>query len=105
MIAPLFALAITYHHVKVADVPHTQWTHVTACGVVTLVKKEADGDVHIRLSDGAAFLVVEIIPELPLPAPAKGARVCVSGISRIDKTHGWAEIHPARRIQADRRQR
>lgn len=105
MNALLLLLAITYHPVKVADLPTTQWTHVTVCGVVTLVKKEADGDVHFKVEDGGAFLVAEVIPELPVAIPKKGDRVCVSGISRRDAEHKWWEVHPVRKISPDTRQR
>lgn len=85
----------TFHPVPLAKLAQTKWTHVRVCGTVTLVKHEADGDVHIRLEDGAQFIVAEIVPYHPLPAPSIGQRICVEGISRIDKTHGsLAEVHP-----------
>lgn len=84
----------TYHKVTVAKLPTTQWTHVEVCGLVTLVKKEADGDLHVRIDDGGVFLVAETVPYHPLPAPRSGQRICVRGISREDKTHHWYEVHP-----------
>ena len=84
----------TYHPVTVARLPTTTRTHVRVCGLVTLVRKEEDGDVHVRLSDGARFAVAEIVPAIPLPRPRLGQRICVDGISREDKAHRWFEIHP-----------
>jgi hypothetical protein len=84
----------TYHPVALAQLGQTKWTHVEVCGTVTLVKKEADGDIHIRLTEGAAFIVAEIVPYHRLPAPRKGQRICVEGISRRDGTHAWSEVHP-----------
>lgn len=88
-----------YHPVPIAQLATTKWTHVRVCGLVTLVRKEADGDVHIRLADPAgAFVVAEIIPAIPLPRPKRRQRICVEGISRIDKGHGhWPEVHPVER--------
>ncbi len=90
----LLLLAITFHPVTVEKLPITKHTHVRVCGVVTLVRKEADGDSHIRLTDGARFVVAEIIPAIPLPRPKLGQRICVDGISREDKAHRWFEVHP-----------
>lgn len=87
-----------YHGVSVADLKTTKWTHVSVCGRVTLVKAEADGDTHIRIDDGPAFIVAEIMPYKPLPAPKVGQFVRVAGISREDKTHGWHEVHPVEAI-------
>jgi hypothetical protein len=88
----------TFHPVPLAQLAQTKWTHVRVCGTVTLSKHEADGDIHVRLSEGRAFVVAEIVPYHPLTRPKLGQRICVEGISRIDKTHGsWAEIHPVER--------
>jgi hypothetical protein len=73
-------------------------THVAVTGTVTLVRHETDGDLHIRLNDGAAFIVAECIPELPCVAPKMGQRVQVRGISRFDAEHGWYEVHPVEAI-------
>jgi hypothetical protein len=97
VITLLVSLAIAFHPVSVKELPTTRWTHVHVCGLVTLVKKEADGDTHIRITDGARFVVAEIIPALRQPAPRVGQRICVDGISRDDKAHGWSEIHPVLR--------
>jgi hypothetical protein len=59
MIALLLLLWIegrTYHGVSVAELKETQWTHVAVCGQVTLAKREDDGDIHLRISQGAAFI-------------------------------------------------
>lgn len=63
-------------------------------GTVSLVKREEDGDVHIRVEDGKAFAVCEIIPELPLPAPRAGDKIRIQGVVRHDGEHGWEELHP-----------
>lgn len=84
----------TYHRVTVAQLSTTQWTHVEVCGLVTLVKKEADGDLHVRMDDGGVFLVAETVPYHKLPAPRVRQRICVRGISREDRTHHWHEVHP-----------
>lgn len=94
MTALLLTLAITFHPVTVKVLPTTPHTHVEVCGTVTLKKREDDGDWHLRIQTGSAFIVAEIIPAVPLPPPEKGATVCVSGISREDKAHGWWEVHP-----------
>lgn len=88
----------TYHGVSVADLPTTVHTHVAVCGQVTLVKKEEDGDWHLRISNGDAFVVAEIIPEIPLAVPKKFQYVRVAGISREDKAHKWFEVHPVTAI-------
>lgn len=84
----------TYHRVTVAQLSKTQWTHVEVCGLVTLVKKEADGDLHVRIDDSGAFAVAETVPYHPLSAPHVRDRICVRGVSREDKTHHWFEVHP-----------
>jgi hypothetical protein len=86
---------MTFHPVTVAKLPMTRWTHVTVCGRVALLKTEADGDAHLRIEDASKrFIVAEIIPAIPLPRPKLGQQVCVDGISRFDKAHGWFEVHP-----------
>lgn len=108
----LVALALAdegrvYHRVLVQDIPKTEHTHVCTTGVVALVKKEADGDVHLRIEDGDgsnAFIVAEVIPTLlpknkgAIHIPKKGSWVEVCGITREDKKHGWSEIHPVERL-------
>jgi hypothetical protein len=94
----LLLLSRSYHGVAVSEMKETKWTHVSVCGQVTLVKREEDGDVHLRISDGASFIVAEIVPYNPLPAPKVGQWVRVAGISRQDKTHKWWEVHPVEAI-------
>lgn len=90
-------------------------THVRVAGVVASVRKEADGDYHVRLCDsaGSPCIVVEIIPSLSADriveprtraartkaAVRKGDRIEVVGISRWDGGHRWWEIHPATSIK------
>jgi hypothetical protein len=83
-----------FHPVPLAHLEITKWTHVHVCGTVALVKHEADGDIHIRLEDGKAFIVAEIVPYHRLPPPKLHTRICVDGISRKDGDHGWSEVHP-----------
>jgi hypothetical protein len=94
------ALARPYHRETVASLRASTHTHVQVAGTVTLVKREADGDWHIRVSDDAGrFIVAEIIPALPMTPPTKGQRVVVFGIRREDneRGHGWMEVHPVER--------
>jgi hypothetical protein len=88
----------TYHGVSIAQLKETPWTHVSVCGHVTLAKHEADGDAHLRLSDGRAFIVAEIVPYHRLPIPKVGQWVRVAGISREDKTHHWPRCIPSKRF-------
>lgn len=91
-------------------------THVRVAGVVASVRKEADGDYHVKLCEepnGAPCIVVEIIPSLSADrivepktraartraAVRKGDRIEVVGISRWDAGHRWWEIHPATSIK------
>lgn len=78
---------------------HTTHTHVRVHGNVTLVRTEADGDVHIRLSaPSGRFIVAECIPRLPCRRPKLGDTLTVSGISRRDAEHAWWEVHPVESI-------
>jgi len=67
-----------------------KYTHIKLSGVVEKVKKEADGDIHIKVGR----IICEIIPELPLKPPVKGQNATLWGISRYDAEHKWWEIHP-----------
>jgi membrane-associated phospholipid phosphatase len=69
-------------------------TRARVYGQVTYVNRELDGDVHVVLKapDGA-FVVLEIIPELPIPAPHDD-RITAWGIVRHDGLHNWWELHP-----------
>lgn len=90
----------TYHRVPLAKVKDTQWTHISVCGRVEYVKREADGDGHLRIVDSEpgsripTFIVAEIVPYHPLPLPKVGSVVQVAGVSRFDKQHRWYEVHP-----------
>ncbi len=82
-------------------------THVRLTGWITYKKTERDGDVHLRMSDGDAVVVLEAIPELPeIEAKARAVRiwtkVTVWGVSRYDGApgHGWWEVHPVLGIEA-----
>jgi hypothetical protein len=85
-------------HLARGTVKHT---HVQVKGRVTYTAKEADGDLHIRLSGlhTDTFVVAECIPKLPCPRPAKGTTITVLGISRFDAEHGWWEVHPVEAIK------
>jgi hypothetical protein len=90
----------TYHHVAIADFPRTKHTHVCTEGVVTLKRREEDGDAHLRVSASrSVFIVAEAIPQIPVTLPRVGDRVEVCGISRYDKAHLWFEVHPVERIR------
>jgi hypothetical protein len=93
--------AISWHPVKLADLAQgkVQQTHVQVTGKVTLVKKEADGDLHIRISDGSSFIVAECIPLIPCARPKVGQTITVRGISRYDAEHGWWEVHPVEELK------
>ncbi len=68
--------------------------HARVSGQVVRVSKEADGDIHIRLSDDQAFIICEIIPELPIAPPKKASKITAWGIVRYDGEHKWWELHP-----------
>lgn len=87
-----------YFPVPVAKMPANHHTHVQVTGKVTLVRKEGDGDTHIRLEDGGAFIVAECIPKLPCQVPKVGQTVTVKGISRFDGEHKWTECHPVEEL-------
>lgn len=69
-------------------------THAAVTGDVSQVTRELDGDIHIRIQAGGAFIVAEIIPELPFAPPHIGQIVTVWGIVRHDGFHNWWELHP-----------
>jgi len=87
----------TYWPVTVEQVATTAHTHIKVTGRVKLVRHEADGDIHIQLTGTTGYIVCEIIPSLPLPAPKVGQRITVYGISREDKEHHWSQAHPVER--------
>lgn len=84
----------SYHTLTLAQAQTTTWTHVCVSGPVVYARKQADGDEHITLDDGRNRVVLEIVPEHPLPAPVKGQRITACGIYRWDKRHNWPEVHP-----------
>lgn len=89
-----------YHDETVDSLHASRHTHVRISGMVTLVKREADGDLHFRVSDPHGhFVVCEVVPYHPLPTPRKGQTVVVEGIHRYDSEagHGWDEVHPVER--------
>src|SRR6478609_6569262 len=50
-------------------------THVCVTGEVRSVRKEKDGDYHLKLCQGAMCLILEIIPEVPMIKPHKDQRI------------------------------
>jgi undecaprenyl-diphosphatase len=70
-------------------------TRARIYGQVSYVNRELDGDIHIVLkAPDDAFVVLEIIPELPMPAPHDDDRITAWGIVRHDGLHNWWELHP-----------
>jgi undecaprenyl-diphosphatase len=69
-------------------------TYATVVGDVTQVTHELDGDYHIRVQAGGAFLVLEIMPEFPLLPPHVGEQITAWGVVRRDGLHNWWELHP-----------
>jgi hypothetical protein len=79
----------------------------TAVGVVHSTHVEHDGDCHVNVAVDASYkslmnavnvahgyLVTEIIPQHPVPAPTVGSRVSVTGTWVNDHSTGWNELHP-----------
>jgi len=69
-------------------------TYAAVVGNVTQVSHELDGDYHIRVEGGGAFLVLEIQPEFPLVPPHIGQNITAWGVVRHDGLHNWWELHP-----------
>jgi len=69
-------------------------TYATVVGDVTQVSHELDGDYHIRVEGGGAFLVLEIQPEFPIAPPHIGQQITAWGVVRHDGLHNWWELHP-----------
>ena len=86
--------AAPYPVIPPREVATTKRTHVCTVGPVVYARRQADGDWHITLDDGTSKVVAEIIPQIPMPAPAKGQRIEVCGITRFDGWHKWHELHP-----------
>jgi hypothetical protein len=110
-----------YHRYTIAQIAAenpADWkhplTHIEIDGWVTYIKKEGDGDTHIRVCDSAPLhpanqpmnaqhcIVAECIPELPCAAPRKGQHVLIDGIGRYDAEnpgHHWWECHPVEKLR------
>lgn len=78
-------------------------TRAEVTGEVTLRKKEADGDIHMRISDGQHFVVAECMPEIDglwqqCSTVKVGSTVTVQGITRFDGEHKWWEVHPVEHL-------
>lgn len=80
-------------------------------GVVAATDIEHDGDLHISLAEvdpkylnavnlrrTHQDLVVEAVPDIPMPTPPVGARITVIGPWVLDTQTGWLEVHPVWRI-------
>lgn len=91
----------TYHPVTVTKLAAglVKDTHVELTGCVALIKYEADGDTHIRVTEGAKFIVAECLPTLPCATPKLKDKVRVRGISRFDGHHRWYEVHPVEQLE------
>lgn len=64
-------------------------------GTVIDELRVSDGDWHINVQDEHGdILVVEMIPEYPLPLPKIGSKIKIWGITRFDLEHRWWELHP-----------
>jgi undecaprenyl-diphosphatase len=85
-----------YHAEPIADLAGGQvrLTHAAVVGTVTQVTNELDGDVHIRIRGPGAFIVAEVMPELPLSPPRVGQAITAWGVVRHDGIHNWWELHP-----------
>jgi len=112
-----------YHAVGIADVvrespKNWKWkalhTHVAVSGFLTYVKREEDGDLHLRICDSPGVrtmdrrhcIVAEIIPSMTDVAHQAehlvlGQPVTVRGIYRFDaeRDHSWGEVHPVEQIE------
>jgi undecaprenyl-diphosphatase len=86
-----------YRPTSIQTLAEGRWrpTRARVYGQVTYVNRELDGDVHVVLKapDGS-FVVLEVIPELPIPAPHDDDRITAWGIVRHDGLHNWWELHP-----------
>ena len=86
-----------YRQASIEQLAAGRWrpTRARVYGQVTYVNRELDGDIHVVLKapDGS-FVVLEIIPELPIAAPHDDDRITAWGIVRHDGLHNWWELHP-----------
>jgi hypothetical protein len=85
-----------YHAESIASLAggHVRLTHAAIVGSVTQVTNELDGDIHIRIEGPGAFIVAEIMPEIPLDPPRVGQAITAWGVVRHDGIHNWWELHP-----------
>lgn len=86
-----------YRETSISTVAAGHWgaTRARLYGQVAFVNRDPDGDVHLELrAPDHSFVVLEIIPELPLPAPHDDDRITAWGIVRHDGLHNWWELHP-----------
>jgi hypothetical protein len=75
--------------------------HVCVVGfVASKPRREKDGDVHVKLCQGSMCLTLEIIPEVPIPAPRRGQKIQACGLSYFDGWHQQREIHPLLKWEA-----
>jgi hypothetical protein len=86
-----------YRPASIDSIATGQWrpTRARIYGQVTFVNREPDGDVHVELkAPDRSFVVLEIVPELPMAAPHDDDRITAWGIVRHDGLHNWWELHP-----------
>ena len=105
--APSRTLSGVYHPSRLEVLNSCQY----AAGLVTDVRSEEDGDLHVIVRLDSAYrrllnstnysqqhggLVVELMARDGghLPAPTTGARIAIVGAWVSDSVHGWREIHP-----------
>lgn len=79
---------------------HQKHTHAEVRGTVVYVRREDDGDIHIKMTNPLTgrFIIAECIPQLPCVPPKVGSVITVRGITRLDTEHGWRELHPVESI-------
>ena len=106
--AALLSLALfsasedSYRRVDIAKLPASGCeyvpTHATVTGIVASTRKQADGDIHVKLCTeprgAGACLVLELIPQIPMARPRARQRIEAAGIMRWDAHHRWWEMHP-----------
>jgi uncharacterized membrane protein YgcG len=81
----------------------------SAVGTISSSTVAHDGDCHVDVtldpaysgllnsvnqSMGGGALITEVIPNFPLPIPAKGSQVSIFGTWVLDHNTGWQELHP-----------
>jgi hypothetical protein len=83
-----------YYTLPLDQIATTSRTHVCTVGRVVYKRKQQDGDWHITMSNGTVKVVLEIIPGLEMEVPSKGTVIRACGITRWDRRHKFAELHP-----------